>query len=134
MIVANSHNRLQQYATVISVSPSIGAPDGRIRQNVLSLSPFHPQTPVKDRQSIPPASRPRKSSGKSLLLAYGLLWRFRLLRRGHMILTRLKQKTLGRRDRLGKRLDLFHSVKTPDEYRLLLGKFLGFYEPVEEAL
>jgi heme oxygenase len=51
-----------------------------------------------------------------------------------MILTRLKQKTLWRREQLGKRLDLFHSVHTPDDYRLLLGKFLGFYEPIEEAL
>lgn len=51
-----------------------------------------------------------------------------------MILTRLKQKTLWHRERLGKRLDLFHSVHTPDDYRLLLGKFLGFYEPLEEAL
>jgi heme oxygenase len=51
-----------------------------------------------------------------------------------MILTRLKQKTLWRRERLGKRLDLFHSVHTLDDYRFLLGKFLGFYEPVEEAL
>jgi heme oxygenase (biliverdin-IX-beta and delta-forming) len=51
-----------------------------------------------------------------------------------MILTRLKQKTLWRRDALGKRLDLFHSMHTPDDYRLLLEKFLGFYEPVEETL
>jgi heme oxygenase len=51
-----------------------------------------------------------------------------------MILTRLKQKTLWHRERLGKRLDLFHSVHTADDYRLLLGKFLGFYEPVEAAL
>ncbi|HEY6401491.1 MAG TPA: biliverdin-producing heme oxygenase [Blastocatellia bacterium] len=51
-----------------------------------------------------------------------------------MILTRLKQKTLWHRERLGKRLDLFHSVRTPDDYRLLLGRLLGFYEPVEEAL
>jgi heme oxygenase (biliverdin-IX-beta and delta-forming) len=51
-----------------------------------------------------------------------------------MILTRLKQKTLWRREALGKRLDLFHSVHTSDDYRLLLGKFLGFYEPVEQAL
>jgi heme oxygenase len=51
-----------------------------------------------------------------------------------MVLTRLKQKTLWHRERLGKRLDLFHSVHTYDDYRLLLGKFLGFYEPVEEIL
>lgn len=51
-----------------------------------------------------------------------------------MILTRLKQKTLWRGEALGKRLDLFHSVRTPDDYRLLLSKFLGFYEPVEETL
>jgi heme oxygenase (biliverdin-IX-beta and delta-forming) len=51
-----------------------------------------------------------------------------------MILTRLKQKTIWRREALGKRLDLFHSVRTPEDYRLLLGKFLGFYEPVEETL
>jgi heme oxygenase len=51
-----------------------------------------------------------------------------------MILTRLKQKTLWHRERLGKRLDLFHSVRTPDDYRLLLGRLLGFYEPVEAAL
>jgi heme oxygenase (biliverdin-IX-beta and delta-forming) len=51
-----------------------------------------------------------------------------------MILTRLKQKTLLHHERLEKRLDLFHSVKTFDDYRLLLGKFLGFYEPAEEVL
>jgi heme oxygenase len=51
-----------------------------------------------------------------------------------MILTRLKQKTLWQRERLGKRLDLFHSVRTPDDYRLLLGRLLGFYEPVEATL
>jgi len=51
-----------------------------------------------------------------------------------MILTRLKQKTLWHRERLGKRLDLFHGVHTSNDYRRLLGKFLGFYEPVEEAL
>jgi heme oxygenase len=51
-----------------------------------------------------------------------------------MILTRLKQKTLLHHDRLEKRLDLFHGVKTFDDYRRVLGKFLGFYEPAEEAL
>jgi heme oxygenase (biliverdin-IX-beta and delta-forming) len=51
-----------------------------------------------------------------------------------MILTRLKQKTLWHRERLGKRLDLFHSVNTSNDYRRLLGKFLGFYEPAEETL
>jgi heme oxygenase (biliverdin-IX-beta and delta-forming) len=51
-----------------------------------------------------------------------------------MILTRLKQKTLWHRERLGKRLDLFHSVRTSDDYRRLLGRFLGFYEPLEEGL
>ena len=51
-----------------------------------------------------------------------------------MILTRLKQKTLLHHERLEKRLDLFHGVKTYDDYRRLLGKFLGFYEPAEEAL
>src|SRR5215813_11115241 len=51
-----------------------------------------------------------------------------------MILTRLKQATLWRRERLEKRLDLFHSVNTLDDYRRLLGKFLGFYVPAEEAL
>src|SRR5882672_3384687 len=51
-----------------------------------------------------------------------------------MILTRLKQKTLWHRERLGKRLDLFHSMHTSNDYRSLLGKFLGFYEPAEEAL
>jgi heme oxygenase len=51
-----------------------------------------------------------------------------------MILTRLKQKTLWHHERLGKRLDLFHSVKTSDDYRRLLSKFLGFYEPAEEVL
>jgi heme oxygenase len=50
------------------------------------------------------------------------------------ILTRLKQKTLLHHERLEKRLDLFHGVKTFDDYRRLLGKFLGFYEPAEEAL
>lgn len=51
-----------------------------------------------------------------------------------MILTRLKQKTLLHHERLEKRLDLFHSMKTFDDYRRLLGKFLGFYEPAEEVL
>jgi heme oxygenase len=51
-----------------------------------------------------------------------------------MILTRLKQKTLWHRERLEKRLDFFHGVNTFDDYRRLLGKFLGFYEPAEEAL
>src|SRR5262245_27377326 len=56
------------------------------------------------------------------------------VRESNMILTRLKQKTLWRHERLEKRLDLFHGVTTIDDYRHLLGKFLGFYEPVEEAL
>jgi len=51
-----------------------------------------------------------------------------------MILTRLKYKTLWHHERLEKKLDLYHRVKTFDDYRLLLGKFLGFYEPVEAAL
>jgi len=51
-----------------------------------------------------------------------------------MILTRLKQRTLWHHERLEKKLDLFHSVKTFEDYRSLLGKFLGFYEPVEAAL
>jgi heme oxygenase len=51
-----------------------------------------------------------------------------------MILTRLKQKTLLHHERLEKRLDLFHSVKSFEDYRRLLGKFLGFYEPAEEVL
>jgi heme oxygenase len=51
-----------------------------------------------------------------------------------MVLTRLKQKTLWHRERLEKRLDLFHGVNTFDDYRRLLGKFLGFYEPAEKAL
>jgi heme oxygenase len=51
-----------------------------------------------------------------------------------MVLTRLKQKTFWHHERLEKRLDLFHGVHTFDDYRRLLGKFLGFYEPVEEAL
>jgi len=51
-----------------------------------------------------------------------------------MILTRLKQKTLLHHERLEKRLDLFHGVRTYDDYRRLLGKFLGFYEPAEEVL
>ena len=51
-----------------------------------------------------------------------------------MILTRLKEKTFWRRERLGKKLDLFHSVRASDDYRRLLGRFLGFYEPVEESL
>ena len=51
-----------------------------------------------------------------------------------MILTRLKQKTLLHHERLEKRLDLFHGVHTFDDYRRLLGKFLGFYEPAEEVL
>src|SRR5215813_6596790 len=51
-----------------------------------------------------------------------------------MILTRLKQKTFLYHERLEKKLDLFHGVHTFDDYRRLLGKFLGFYEPAEEAL
>jgi heme oxygenase (biliverdin-IX-beta and delta-forming) len=51
-----------------------------------------------------------------------------------MILTRLKQKTLLHHERLEKRLDLFHGVHTFDDYRRLLEKFLGFYEPAEEVL
>ena len=51
-----------------------------------------------------------------------------------MILNRLKQRTLLHSERLEKRLDLFHSVQTFEDYRFLLGKFLGFYEPVEAAL
>ena len=51
-----------------------------------------------------------------------------------MILTRLKQKTLLHHERLEKRLDLFHGVHSFDDYRRLLGKFLGFYEPAEEVL
>jgi len=51
-----------------------------------------------------------------------------------MILRRLKQKTLLHHERLEKRLDLYHGVKTFDDYRRLLGKFLGFYEPAEEVL
>jgi heme oxygenase len=51
-----------------------------------------------------------------------------------MILTRLKQRTFLHHERLEKRLDLFHGVTTFDDYRWLLGKFLGFYEPAEEAL
>jgi len=51
-----------------------------------------------------------------------------------MILTRLKQKTFLYHERLEKKLDLFHGVRAFDDYRLLLGKFLGFYEPAEEVL
>jgi heme oxygenase len=51
-----------------------------------------------------------------------------------MILTRLKRKTFLHHERLEKRLDLYHGVKTFDDYRRLLGKFLGFYEPAEEVL
>jgi heme oxygenase len=51
-----------------------------------------------------------------------------------MILRRLKQKTFFHHERLEKRLDLYHGVKTFDDYRRLLGKFLGFYEPAEEVL
>jgi heme oxygenase (biliverdin-IX-beta and delta-forming) len=51
-----------------------------------------------------------------------------------MILTALKQRTLWHQQRLEKKLDLFHSVKKIDDYRHLLERFLGFYEPVEKAL
>jgi heme oxygenase (biliverdin-IX-beta and delta-forming) len=51
-----------------------------------------------------------------------------------MILTALKQRTLWHQQRLEKKLDIFHSVKTYDDYRLLLERFLGFYEPVEAAM
>jgi heme oxygenase (biliverdin-IX-beta and delta-forming) len=51
-----------------------------------------------------------------------------------MILIALKQRTLWHQRRLDKKLDLFHSVRTYDDYRRLLERFLGFYEPVETAL
>jgi heme oxygenase (biliverdin-IX-beta and delta-forming) len=51
-----------------------------------------------------------------------------------MILIALKQRTLWHQRRLDKKLDLFHSVRTYDDYRRLLERFLGFYEPVEAAL
>ncbi|HKQ78052.1 MAG TPA: biliverdin-producing heme oxygenase [Blastocatellia bacterium] len=51
-----------------------------------------------------------------------------------MVLNRLKHRTLLYNQRLEKKLDLYHSVKTIENYRFLLGKFLGFYEPVEAAL
>jgi heme oxygenase len=55
-------------------------------------------------------------------------------RRIFMILTALKQRTLWHQQRMEKRLDLFHSVRTFDDYRRLLERLLGFYEPVETAL
>jgi heme oxygenase len=51
-----------------------------------------------------------------------------------MILTKLKQRTLWHHQQLEKKLGLLHNVKTFDDYRRLLGKFLGFYEPAESAL
>jgi heme oxygenase (biliverdin-IX-beta and delta-forming) len=51
-----------------------------------------------------------------------------------MILTALKQRTLWHQQRLDRKLDLFHSVRTYDDYRHLLERFLGFYEPIEAAL
>jgi heme oxygenase len=51
-----------------------------------------------------------------------------------MILMALKQRTLWHQQRLDKKLDLFHSVRTFDDYRRLLERFLGFYDPVESAL
>jgi heme oxygenase len=51
-----------------------------------------------------------------------------------MILTKLKQRTLRRHQQLEKKLGILHHVKTFDDYRRLLGKFLGFYEPAEAAL
>jgi heme oxygenase len=51
-----------------------------------------------------------------------------------MILTALKQRTLWHQQRLERKLDLFHSVRTFDDYRRLLERLLGFYEPVETEL
>ena len=51
-----------------------------------------------------------------------------------MILTKLKQKTLWHHQQMEKKLDLFHSIHTLEDYRYLLGKLLGFYEPAEAAL
>jgi heme oxygenase (biliverdin-IX-beta and delta-forming) len=51
-----------------------------------------------------------------------------------MILTALKQRTLWHQRRLEKKLDIFHRVRTFDDYRRLLERYLGFYDPVETAL
>ena len=51
-----------------------------------------------------------------------------------MILTKLKHRTLWHQQQMEKNFDLFHSVQTFDDYRHLLEKYLGFYEPIEDAL
>ena len=50
------------------------------------------------------------------------------------ILARLKAETAARHDALERRLDVFGRLDTLDAYRALLGRFLGFYEPIEERI
>ncbi|MGH9752373.1 MAG: biliverdin-producing heme oxygenase, partial [Blastocatellia bacterium] len=51
-----------------------------------------------------------------------------------MIMIRLRQKTLRLHLRLKQELDLWRRFATPDDYRRMLERFLGFYGPVETAL
>ncbi len=51
-----------------------------------------------------------------------------------MIMIRLRQKTLRLHLELKEKLDLFRYLSTPDDYRRLLERYLGFYGPVEAAL
>ena len=51
-----------------------------------------------------------------------------------MILTRLKYRTLWHHQQLGKKLDFYHRINTLDDYRRLLEKLFGFYEPLEVSL
>jgi heme oxygenase len=51
-----------------------------------------------------------------------------------MIMVRLRQKTLRLHLRLKQGIDLFHHFSTLEDYRRLLERYQGFYEPVESAL
>jgi heme oxygenase len=49
-------------------------------------------------------------------------------------MVRLRQKTLRLHLRLKQGVDLFHHLKTIEDYRRLLEKYMGFYGPLETAL
>ena len=49
-------------------------------------------------------------------------------------LARLKESTRPHHEATEKTVDLGHRAETPDGYRALLGRFLGFYEPAEARL
>jgi heme oxygenase (biliverdin-IX-beta and delta-forming) len=51
-----------------------------------------------------------------------------------MIMVRLRQKTFRLHLRLKQGIDLFNHLKTLEDYRRLLEKFMGFYGPLETAL